>query len=155
MKIRPAIPSDRESLADMFAALWLDETRADHARAIDEILAGTFASTLPYALFVAEIGAEPNKEIAGFAQAGLRSHSDGCESDRPAGYLEGWFVQPAHRKKSVGAALVRAVEEWSRAQGCVEMGSDTWLDNEGSILAHKALGFEVADSVVIFRKSLV
>jgi aminoglycoside 6'-N-acetyltransferase I len=150
MKIRPAAARDRDALADMFFALWSDQTRDEHAGEVDKILAGTFASTLPYAIFVAEIAGE----ISGFVQVGLRSHADGCDSSRAVGYLEGWFVHEAHRKKSIGAALVRAAEEWARAQGCTEMGSDTWLDNEGSIRAHEALGFEIADRVVMFRKSL-
>ncbi len=150
MNVRPAIASDREALADMFAALRTDQTRDEHAREIDTIFAGTFASTLPYALFVAEIAGE----VIGFAEVGLRSHVEGCDAARPTGFLEGWFVHPAYRKKSVGAALMHTAEEWSRAQGCTEMGSDTWHDNDVSIAAHRALGFEIADRLVIFRKSL-
>ena len=34
------------------------------------------------------------------------------------------------------------------------MASDTWVENEGSQLAHEALGYEVVDRCVHFRKSL-
>jgi len=34
------------------------------------------------------------------------------------------------------------------------MGSDTWIDHEDSQLAHRALGFEIVDRCVHFRKSL-
>jgi aminoglycoside 6'-N-acetyltransferase I len=154
MNVRPAIASDREALADMFAALRTDQPREEHALEIDTIFVGTFRSTLPYALFVAEIGSENDRELIGFAEVGMRSHAEGCDSSRPAGFLEGWFVKAEHRKKSVGAALMRAAEDWARAQGCTEMGSDTWHDNDVSIAAHRALGFEIADRLVAFRKSL-
>jgi len=34
------------------------------------------------------------------------------------------------------------------------MASDTWLDNDVSQQVHQALGFEVVDRVVHFRKRL-
>jgi aminoglycoside 6'-N-acetyltransferase I len=70
------------------------------------------------------------------------------------GFLEGWYVAETHRRRGVGAALLRAAEDWAREQGCTEMASDTWLDNEGSQRAHEALGFEEVDRCVNYRKSL-
>jgi aminoglycoside 6'-N-acetyltransferase I len=34
------------------------------------------------------------------------------------------------------------------------MASDTWIDDETSIDAHQALGFEIVDRCVHFRKPL-
>jgi hypothetical protein len=45
-------------------------------------------------------------------------------------------------------------EPWSRRQGYREIASDTWLDNVGSQTAHQALGFEVVDRCVNYRKAL-
>jgi len=53
-----------------------------------------------------------------------------------------------------GAKLIAAAERWCRAQGCREMGSDTWTTNRGSIAAHRALGYEIDCRCVNFRKSL-
>ena len=36
----------------------------------------------------------------------------------------------------------------------VEMASDAWLVNDGSIAAHLALGYEEVERVVNFRKAL-
>lgn len=47
-----------------------------------------------------------------------------------------------------------AAEEWSRARGYREMGSDTEAVNRLSRDAHAALGFEEVETLVIFRKSL-
>jgi GNAT superfamily N-acetyltransferase len=60
----------------------------------------------------------------------------------------------AHRSKGAGRALMRAAEDWARSQGCRQMASDTWLDNEPWQRAHEALGFEVVDRCVHFRKAL-
>ena len=49
---------------------------------------------------------------------------------------------------------MRAAEEWARAQGCVEMASDALIENERSRRAHEALGFEVVDRCVRFRRKL-
>ena len=68
--------------------------------------------------------------------------------------LEGWFVDAAHRRSGVGAALVRAAEAWGRAQGCTEFASDADPANAVSIDAHLALGFEDTGLVRCFRKSL-
>jgi len=47
-----------------------------------------------------------------------------------------------------------AAEEWARAQGCAEIASDTWIDNVLSQRAHDALGFEIVDRCVNYRKRL-
>ena len=54
----------------------------------------------------------------------------------------------------VGRALVECAERWVREQGCTELASDTWLDSEASQRAHEALGFELVDRCVNYRKSL-
>jgi aminoglycoside 6'-N-acetyltransferase I len=84
----------------------------------------------------------------------LRSHADGCDIEQPVGFIEGWFVHEASRNRGVGRALMHSAEEWARSQGCLEMASDTWIDHEDSQRAHQALGFEVVDRCVHFRKAL-
>lgn len=150
MKVRPATLADLDAVAARFFALWPDGTLEEHRAEAEKILAGAAPSTMPLVIFVAEV----DGAIVGFAEVGLRSHADGCDATRPVGFLEGWFVDEPHRRSGVGGALVRAAEDWARAQGCREMGSDTWLDAETSIRAHEALGFELVDRCVHFRKPL-
>lgn len=153
--VRPAEVGDHEQLAAMFHSLWPTETTEEHSRELGPLIACRAPGILPSVVLVAETFVEgvPGR-LAGFVQAGLRSHADGCDPSHPVGYLEGWFVGPAWRRKGVGARLVGAAEAWARAQGCVEMASDTWWDNEGSQRAHEALGFEVVDRCVNYRKRL-
>jgi aminoglycoside 6'-N-acetyltransferase I len=83
-----------------------------------------------------------------------RAHADGCDTRHPVGFVEGWYVESSHRDSGVGRPLMRAAEEWARSQGCHELASDTWIDHESSQRAHEALGFEVVDRCVHFRKAL-
>jgi aminoglycoside 6'-N-acetyltransferase I len=106
---------------------------------------------MPLVNFVAET---PDGKLLGFAEVDLRSHADGCSPARPVGYLEGWYVAEAARHNGIGRLLLFAAEDWARSYGCVEMASDTWIENELSQTCHKALGFEIVDRCVHYRKTL-
>jgi aminoglycoside 6'-N-acetyltransferase I len=92
-------------------------------------------------------------DLGGFASFSLRPWAEGCDST-PVPYLEGWWVAADLRQTGVGRALVSAVEEWCRERGYDELGSDVELDNEASLRAHAALGFEPTLRVQFFRKRL-
>jgi aminoglycoside 6'-N-acetyltransferase I len=149
--IRTARPSDRSQLVALRQALWPEGSVAEHGRDVEAILAGQWSATYPYVILVAEAS---EGHLVGFAEVTLRSRADGCDASRPVGYLEGWFVAEGHRRQGLGTALLRVAEEWARAQGCVEMASDTWIANDASQRAHEALGFEVVDRCVNYRKRL-
>jgi aminoglycoside 6'-N-acetyltransferase I len=149
-KIRRGVPGDLEAIAALQAALWPDGTKAEHASEVAAILAGRPHSTMPLALIVADVGGD----AIGFIEVGLRSHADGCDPTRPVGFIEGWYVAAEHRGHGFGRALMRAAEQWARDEGCHELASDTWLDNEPSQRAHEALGFEAIDRCVNYRKPL-
>ncbi|HEU5088623.1 MAG TPA: GNAT family N-acetyltransferase, partial [Roseiflexaceae bacterium] len=68
------------------------------------------------------------------------------------GYLEGWYVDPDYRGQSVGRTLVEQAEAWARAQGCLEMASDTTPSYPLSPAAHAALGYHEVER--FFRKNL-
>ena len=91
--------------------------------------------------------------LLGFAEVGLRSYAEGCETS-PLGYLEGWYVDPRARRRGVGRALMRAAEDWARSKGCTEMASDTEFHNEISQEAHERLGYERVETIVVYRRSL-
>lgn len=101
------------------------------------------------AVFIAWVEGQP----AGMIEARLRDYAEGCETS-PVGYIEGWFVHGEFRGSGVAGALTLAAEDWAREMGCTEMGSDTWLDNEVSIRAHRKLGYHEAERLVHFVKQL-
>jgi aminoglycoside 6'-N-acetyltransferase I len=148
--IRLATPDDSRRIGELAYALWPDGTIDDHDDHAAAIARGEPPSTLPLVVFVAiEAGA-----VVGFIEVGLRSHADGCDTSQPVGFIEGWYVEPRVQGRAIGRALMAAAEAWSRDQGARELGSDTWLDSEGSQRAHEALGFEVVDRCVHYRKSI-
>lgn len=73
--------------------------------------------------------------LGGFASLSLWPWAEGCTSE-PCPYIEGWYVAADLRRHGIGAALIRAVEEWCMRNGYNELGSDVELDNEGSLRAH-------------------
>jgi aminoglycoside 6'-N-acetyltransferase I len=148
--IRPAVPSDLEVLTQLALALWPDSPAAEHREHAAAILSGNPPSTLPLVLLLAEV----DREVVGFIEVGLRSHADGCDTRHPVGFVEGWYVEPRHQRRSVGRTLMAAAEQWARSHGAREIASDTWIDEESSQRAHVALGFEIVDRCVHFRKAL-
>ncbi len=149
IQVRPVSTGDVLPWLEMRLALWPDGSKAEHEEEMRQFFAGEFPRG-PWAVLLAhEEGGRP----LGFAELGIRPYAEGCATTRVA-YLEGWFVVPAARGQGVGAALLRASEEWGRTQGCSEFASDAEADNELSAAAHKALGFEDLGLVRCFRKSL-
>jgi aminoglycoside 6'-N-acetyltransferase I len=149
-EMREARESDIEALARMRFELWPESTLEEQREELGIALAG-MSGTLPVTTLVA---CDASDRPIGFVEAGLRSHADGCHVSHPVGFVEGWFVDPGWRGQGVGAALIVAAEAWAREQGCREMASDALINNEESIAAHQALGFEVVDRCVHFRKAL-
>lgn len=151
MSIRLAQPSDLAALAKLRHQLWPDSSTEYHAKELTQILAGKSLRILPLVIFVSQAR---DGTLLGFVETGLRSHADGCDPSRPVGYVEGWFVAETHRRRGLGAALVRAAEDWARSHGCIEMASDTQLENQLSQHAHVALGYEIAERSIVYRKRL-
>jgi aminoglycoside 6'-N-acetyltransferase I len=149
--IRAANVADRIGLAAMRVLLWPDASMEEHLQELDDALNGRMSGTLPSNIFLAQ---EKDGNMAGFLEVGLRSHADGCNPSRPVGFVEGWFVRERYRHHGVGRELMRSAENWARTQNCLEMASDALIDNDESVHAHEALGFEIVDRCVHFRKSL-
>jgi aminoglycoside 6'-N-acetyltransferase I len=149
--VRRAELQDLSKLAEMCHCLWPKASAEEHAHELAPFLAGKSPGLLPRVILLAE---GPECVVIGFIEADLRSHADGCDPARPVGFIEGWYVAPEYRRGKVGTKLVAAAEMWARDQRCVEMASDTWLDALDSQRAHEALGFEVVDRCVHYRKRL-
>ena len=150
-RIRAGVPSDAEQVSHLCQALWPEASWEEHLEEVLPTLSGKPPGTLPAVIFVAETD---SGQLAGFLAAGLRSHADGCDVRQPVGFIEGWFVEEALRRRGVGRALVGAAERWARKQGCKEMASDALVENALSQLVHEKLGYAVANRCTDFRKSL-
>ena len=135
MSVREMRPAEVSVVLGMMQALWPEAGTYDFG---DETV------------FVWE---RENGALGGFISFSLRPWAEGCQST-PVPYVEGWWVDADLRQRGVGRALVEAVERWSRERGYTELGSDVELENEVSLKAHAALGFEAVVRIQFFRKAL-
>lgn len=149
--VREARADDLKMIAAMRSRLWPEAKIDEHLFEVDAMLSSGMYGTVPAVILVAE---SEDGQLIGFLEASLRSHADGCDPAHPVGFIEGWFVNDEQRGKGVGGELVRAVEAWARERGCREVASDALIDNLESQRAHLALGFEVVDRCVHFRKAI-
>jgi aminoglycoside 6'-N-acetyltransferase I len=150
VKVHETQAGDGPELAIMMAALWPDGSMLQHETEAAAMIRTRMNGTLPGTFFVAEA---LDRKLIGFIQVGLRSHADGCDMDTPVGFVEGWFVEEQWRGAGIGRILMMAAEEGARVRQCREMASDALLDNQPSLRAHSALGFEVVERCVHFRKN--
>jgi len=137
--------SDREAWAEMRAALWPEDTAAQHRQEIDELLEAKDA----WAFLARAADGRP----AGFAEVSLRKYANGC-TERPVPFLEGIWTLPELRRTGVGAALLAEIERFFTHMGFRELCSDALTTNKGSRQAHAEWGFSETETVVYFRKPL-
>ena len=143
--IRRATHEDKESWARMRQFLWPEAPLEYLGYDLDEIL-----SDPRQAAFVA---LRADGSLVAFIETSLREYAEGCETS-PVGYIEAWFVAENIRGQKLGREMIITAENWAREHGCTEMGSDTWLDNDASIQAHKKTGYYEVDRLVHFLKKL-
>ena len=144
--IRSIRESDAEAWFRLRHALWPDHTRTE----FDEESVAMLANASREGVFVAE---RDDGTLCGLVEISIRDTAIGCRT-RNVGYLEGWYVDPAHPGQGIGRRLVEAAESWARERGCTEMASDTTSDYPVSPEAHASLGYEEVHRVVFFRKGL-
>ncbi len=145
MNVRPVQLSDKSEWLRMRYTLWPEYD------AHTEDLERYFSHPKPNHIVMVAKAVEGH--ICGFIEVDSRSYAEGCETS-PVAYIEGWYVDPDKQKQGVGRLLVQAAETWAKDQGFTEIASDTWLENDVSIQAHKALGYEEMERLVCFAKRL-
>ena len=145
VKIREIVQSDRADWVRLRNGLW-PGSLADH----DDETRKYFddSAQLPLVLV-----AEADGRVVGFLELDYRKYAPGCRSS-PVPFIEGWYVEPGLQRRGIGRALIEAAEAHARAEGHGEIASDTEIENQGSIAAHLALGYEEVERVVCFRRSL-
>lgn len=148
VRIAQATPEDADAWLELRLALWPGERREEFAAEIAALLddPGDTVNLIAHA---------DDGEAMGLAEAALRrDYVEGCRTS-PVAFLEGIYVAPDHRRKGIATALIRAVEDWGRQQGCTEFASDAPLTNLDSHTMHRALGFEETNRVVYFRREIL
>lgn len=95
-----------------------------------------------------------DEKPVGFAQCQLRREYVEGTGTSPLGYLEGIFVLEAYRLRGYAKELLLSCEKWSKEKQCSEFASDCELENDDSLRFHIAMGFEEANRIICFRKSI-
>lgn len=143
--VRRATQEDKSDWLRMRQGLWPDSPIEYLEYDLDDLLGNA-----DYAVFVAS---HADGKLVAFVETGLRNHVEGCETS-PVGYIEAWYVDEHIRGQKLGREMVRVAEDWAREKGMTEMASDTWLENEVSIVAHLKMGYQEAERLVHFVKRL-
>lgn len=150
MEARLVTPGDRAEWLRMLFGLYPGTVAADHVPSVDAYLSGELLDELiPSAVFVVQ---RADGTLGGFLELSVRNYAEGCTG--PAAYVESWYVDEDLRGAGAGRALMHAAESWARQRGFTELASDALLDNSVSLAAHQALGFEIVERSIHFRKSL-
>jgi aminoglycoside 6'-N-acetyltransferase I len=137
---------DHEAWLSMRHTLWPDSDREE----LEDEIAEFFTKPDTYPVWVCSAS---SGELVGFIEVSCRDYVDGCKTS-PVGYVEGIYVNPDYRHQGIARQFFEIAEAWARTQGCVEMASDTDLDNQVSRDVHRKVGYEEAEYLVIFRKLL-
>ena len=143
--IRRATYEDKPEWVRMRQGLWPEAPLDYLSLDLDTLLADENS-----AVFLAS---NADGRLVAFVEVGLREYAEGCETS-PVGYILAWYVDPHVRGQKLGRELIQIAEQWAREKGCVEMASDTWLDNHASIQAHLKMGYYEVDRLVHFVKRL-
>ena len=144
--MRPLEEKDFQEWFRLRKLLW-DEVTDEEQR---EEMLDIFEHTDTQLVLVVETG---RGNLVGFLEASIRPFVEDCRTDH-VGYLEGWFVEPEFRRHGVGRELVRKAENWARGKGCIEMASDSEIDNDLSVKAHSKLGYTETSRLIHWRKEL-
>jgi aminoglycoside 6'-N-acetyltransferase I len=137
------IAADQQQWLEMRRTLWPDCPKERHSLEMDQLLRSEGI------VLLAE-GADGRS--LGFAEISIRRDQVEGTCSATVPYLEGWYVDPSHRNRGVGRALIVAAAKWASEAGFTELASDAEVANHEGIRAHLKLGFrEVGRSVHFVR----
>jgi len=145
-RVRPLAEKDISEWFRLRKLLWDQSSDVEHQAEMLDI----YEHTDTQFVLIAENG---DGKTIGFLEASIRSFVEDCHSEQ-VGYLEGWFVEPAFRRRGIGRKLVAAAESWAQNKGCTEMASDAEVGNDSSLQAHQNLGYKETSRLVHLRKDL-
>ena len=146
MPLRPARPSDLDTIIELIHALAEYEREPQAVKLDRETLRGHLFGARPYAeVLIAESAGGAS---AGFA---LFFHNFSTWEGRPGIYLEDLFVRPEHRGHGYGKALLVELARIAVERGCGRLEWSVLDWNEPSIAFYKALGALPMDEWTTFR----
>jgi GNAT superfamily N-acetyltransferase len=143
--IRSATVADVPIIAKLIRDL-AEYERLSHAVILDEAdLRQHLFGTRPYAEVLL---AEENGAVVGFA---LFFHNYSTFRGKPGIYLEDLFVDPVHRGRGHGKAMLKALAKLAKERDCARVEWSVLDWNEPSIAFYKSIGAEPLDEWTAYR----
>jgi GNAT superfamily N-acetyltransferase len=143
--IRTATPADTNTIARLIRALAEYEQLAYAVELQEDELREHLFGPKPFAEVLL---AEEAGNVVGFA---LFFHHFSTFRGKPSLYLEDLFVQPEHRGKGHGKALLRAVAQLALERGCPRVDWCVLDWNEPALRFYRSLGAVGLDQWTIYR----
>jgi GNAT superfamily N-acetyltransferase len=143
--IRPATPADVPVIARLIRGL-AEYERLAHACVLKE--ADLHAHLFGERKYAEVLLAEDAGAVVGFA---LFFHNYSTFRAKPGIYLEDLFVEPQHRGKGHGKALLREIARLAVARDCARVEWSVLNWNEPSIEFYKSLGATPMDEWTAYR----
>jgi GNAT superfamily N-acetyltransferase len=143
--IRPASPTDVAEIARLIRALAEYEKLA-HAVTLDEAALGEHL--FGARRYAEALLAEEDGRVVGFA---LFFHNYSTFVGSPGIYLEDLFVEPAHRGRGQGKALLVELARIAIQRGCGRLEWSVLDWNEPAIGFYRSLGARPMEEWTVFR----
>lgn len=145
-EITNAVEGDEHAIYGLICELATYEKLRDEVQATPELLRKYLFEELRCSALVARV----QGEIVGYA---LFFYSFSTFVGRPGIYLEDLFVQPAHRKRGIGTALIRALARRAAEENCGRLEWSVLDWNAPSIALYEKLGARMMSEWKIMRVS--
>ena len=129
-QIRAARADDVEALAPLVAELGYPTSGRELSPRVERLIATPSSGILL---------AEARDKVIGFASFHV---VDLIYRPRPQARLTAIAVHPSHRRRGIGQALVRAVEDAARDRGCFRIEVTTRRDRPAAHAFYRALGYQ-------------
>lgn len=143
--VRSARPEDVPVIARLIRALAEYEKLGDACHADEEALREHLFGARPY---VEALVAEADGAAAGFA---LFFHNYSTFLTKPGIYLEDLFVEPAHRGRGIGKALLARLAALALERGCGRLEWSVLDWNAPAIGFYESLGARAMSEWSVFR----
>jgi len=145
--IRSSIPADVPALLDLVRELAAYERAADQVEATEADLTAALFGTEPR---VWALVAEDGGQVVGMAVYFL---SYSTWTGRPGLYLEDLYVQPHHRRRGTGRALMAALAQRALEAGCARFEWSVLDWNQSALIFYRSLGAEAMAEWTTLRLS--
>jgi GNAT superfamily N-acetyltransferase len=142
MRVRSAEPDDMAAVAQMARALAAHVRDPDPGEGTDALTQNCFGPDRWCECLVVEAA----DTLLGFALACRRFEAG---TGHRSLWISDLYVSPEARRIGAGRALLRALAERAREQGCIRLGWDVWRENDVARAFYARVGAHIDDEIVV------